>query len=129
MVGNQPLCGGDKVIKYILLLQLHPRLVPRFAVFAAAPQIGRSIDKPLLQQGQAQRIKFGRNGDVEAAISVEQRGIVSIELQSALENQKHRHPGAVFAGVEHLHASRSLRAWKPLIADSRKRVDSPAAMS
>src|ERR1700678_2744971 len=76
--------------------------MPPLAIFAAAAQVGGSIDEPLLQQGQAQRVELGSDGDVEAAISIEQGGIVSFELQSALENQKHWHPGAVSAGVEHL---------------------------
>src|SRR5580693_9512721 len=77
--------------------------MPLFAVLATAAQIGRSIDEPLLQQRQTQRIEFRGNSDVEAAVPVEQGGIASIELQPPFVNQKHGDPGAVFAGVEDLH--------------------------
>ena len=40
--------------------------------------------------------------DVESAVGVEQRGILSVELESFLVGQEHGDAGAVFAGVEDL---------------------------
>ena len=39
---------------------------------------------------------------LESAIGIEQCRVATVQLQSSLENEKHGHPGAVFAGVEDL---------------------------
>ena len=39
-VGDEPLGGGDEVVEHVLLVGLHPGLVPVLAVLAAAAQVG-----------------------------------------------------------------------------------------
>ncbi len=51
LIGDQPFCRGNKVIEDILLLQLHPRLVPLFAILTAAAYVGRGVNHALLSRG------------------------------------------------------------------------------
>src|SRR5262245_54094679 len=48
-VGNEPLGSGDIVIKDVLLLLQHPRLMPGFPIFATATQTGDSINPALFE--------------------------------------------------------------------------------
>ena len=53
---------------------------------------------------QAKRLteKPGREGNTEAAVAVEQRGIRSVKHDALLMCDKHRDPGAVLAFIEDL---------------------------
>src|SRR5207249_5509568 len=96
LVGNEPFRRRDEIIKDILLLELHPGLVPLLAILAAAANVGRSINEALFEQGEARRTERRRGGDVESAVGIEQRRIVAVEFEALLVNEEHRHARAVF---------------------------------
>src|SRR5947209_7832895 len=79
LVREEPLGGGDEVVEDLLLVELRPGLMPLLAVLAAAAHVRRGIDEALFEQGKAQRVEAGRRVDVEAAVAVEQCGVVAVE--------------------------------------------------
>src|ERR1700730_5350419 len=102
LVFDQVLGRGNKVVKYVLFLQLRSGLVPLFAVLAAAAHVCRSVNESLLEQRQPERAEPRRVCGVESAITVEQGRVVAVELDSFFVNQKHWHARAVFARIEDL---------------------------
>src|SRR4029079_11046804 len=77
-------------------------LVPFFPVFAPAAHVRRRIDESALQERQPERAEVWSGGDVEAAVTGQQRGVGAVQLQAFPVNQKHRYTSAVLADTEHL---------------------------
>jgi hypothetical protein len=75
----------------------HARLVPFLAVFAAAAQVGRGIDAAHLQPGQAAGGKRGHQGDVKAAVAIEQGRIPSVQGHVPVVGEEHGDLRAVAA--------------------------------
>src|SRR5688572_12728217 len=96
LVFDQVFGCGNKVVKYILLLQLCSGRVPFFAILAAAAHVCRRINESLLKQRKSQRTEARRGYAVESAITVKQCWIVAVELDSLFVDQKHRDASAVF---------------------------------
>ena len=76
--------------------------MPGLAVFAAPAQIGLGIDPAHLHPGHAADGKRRRQGDIESAVSVKQRGIGAVELHAFFTGDEHRHARAVFALIKNL---------------------------
>src|ERR1700690_4299613 len=76
--------------------------MPLFAVLSAAAQVGLGVDASHFKPDYIRHGEGWCERDVESAVGVEQRGILSVELDALLVSQEHGHAGAVFAGVEHL---------------------------
>src|SRR2546426_1581450 len=102
LVLDQVLGCGNKVVKYILLLQLRSSLVPLFTILAAAAHVCRGVNESLLEQRQSERAEARRVCEVESAITVKHCRVIAVELDSFFVNQKHRHLRAVFTRVEDL---------------------------
>src|ERR1041384_5839564 len=79
---DQVFSSGNEIVEDILLLQFCPRLMPLLTVLAAATHVARSIDHALFKQGQSSRAECRRSNDIETAISIKQRRICSIQLNS-----------------------------------------------
>ena len=69
---------GDEVVKDVLLLQQHAGLVPVLAELATAAQVGHGVDAALLEQDDVGRGEARGQRDVEAAVSVEHGGALSV---------------------------------------------------
>ena len=99
---TKELGGGDEVVKNVLFLVEHTGLVPFFAVFASAAQIGDGIYAALLEPNKDRDRKRGLKRDVEAAVAVKQCGVGAIEGQTFFMGDEHRDASAVFGAAEHL---------------------------
>ncbi len=99
---DEPLGRGDKVVEDVLLLELHPLLVPLFAVFATATDIRRRVNEALLENREAGGAERRRLHDVEATVRIKERGIVPVELEPLAMDEKHWNPCTVLARIEHL---------------------------
>ena len=67
LVLDQPLCGGDKVIKDVLLLGKHARLVPGLPELRSATDVGQRIHTALLHPPGGDGIENG--GQAATSIS------------------------------------------------------------
>src|SRR5215213_11558953 len=76
--------------------------MPLLAVLATTTQVSGRVDHALFQQRETQGAERRRGDDVESAVTIKQRGIVAVEFQAFLVDQKHRHARAVFAVVKNL---------------------------
>ena len=94
--------GGNEVVKHVLLFCAHAGFVPGLAVFRAAAQAGDGVDAAEFHPGGDGGAVGGRHGDVEAAIGVEQRGVLAVEAEPLFVAEEEGDAGAVFAVVEDL---------------------------
>src|SRR5215813_13395563 len=76
--------------------------MPLLAVFGAAPQIGLRINAAHLHPDQIADRKRRRQRDAKTPVAVEQRRILTVELQTLFVRDEHRHARAVLAVVEDL---------------------------
>ena len=76
--------------------------MPVFAVLAAAAQVRHGVDAAHLHPHQVADAEGRRQRDVEAAVAIQQRRVLAVELQAFLVGDDHRHARAVFAVVEDL---------------------------
>ena len=76
--------------------------MPLFSVFSPAAKIGHGIHAPHFHPGDATHAEAWCDGNVEAAVAVQQRRIVAVQLQAFLVSDEHRHLRAVFTGVKDL---------------------------
>src|SRR6266571_4872552 len=74
--------GGRKIIEYILLLREVAGLVPVFTELAAATNIRHYIDAAAVDPKPPREFKIWRQADPVAAVSVKQRWILSVTLNS-----------------------------------------------
>ena len=81
LVGDEPFGEGDEVVEDILLASAGAGIVPGFAVFAAAAEAGLRVDAAHLHPHDVGGRELGHEGDVEAAVGVEQRGCGAVELR------------------------------------------------
>jgi len=96
---DQPLGGGDEIIENVLFLLQHAGAVPVFPLLAAAAQIGQGVEAAGLEPRHHALVEFGRRGNAEAAIAVEERGIAAVSLQTFLMDQEHADAGAVLRWI------------------------------
>src|SRR3989304_6356773 len=92
---GEPLGGRDEVVEHVLLALEHPRLVPRFAVLAAAAEVRHGVDSARAEQHKTGRIEPGRQTDVEAAVAAEEHGPVAVLDDVPAVHEKHRHRRAI----------------------------------
>src|SRR5690348_14706575 len=76
--------------------------MPVFAVFAAAAEIGHSVNAAHFHPNKIGDTETGGKADVKTAVAVKQGGIVAVELQPAFVSDEHRDARAVLAIVEDL---------------------------
>ena len=76
--------------------------MPGLSVLPTAAKIGEGVNAAHLQPGNVGGREGRSHGDVESAVSVEQRRIVAIELDAFLRRDEHWDSRPVFARVEHL---------------------------
>ena len=69
----QILGRGEEVVEDILLLVQHAGAMPVFAELAAAAQVGHGEDAVAIEPGKQRLVELGRQADIEAAVSGEQR--------------------------------------------------------
>src|SRR5690606_2830163 len=122
LVVNEVFSSGDKVVKHVLLLLLDALLVPFDTVFATATNIGQSKHSlDVLNKEDVLHREVRLQADVEPSISVEQCGIVAIELHITVGNNKHGDACAILALVEYLTCFNIARvnADTGLIEDAR----------
>src|SRR5437762_14279649 len=74
--------------------------MPLLAVLAAAAHVCRRVNHALFKQSNARRAESRTVGDVEAAVTVQDRRIVAGEFESLLVGDEHRHARAAFTVVE-----------------------------
>src|SRR2546425_5823981 len=72
---DEVLRRGQKIVEHILLLLVHPRLVPLFAVLPAAPQVGHGVYTAQLEPREHAHREARRETDVESAVAVQLRRI------------------------------------------------------
>src|SRR5215831_3757329 len=92
---DEPLGGGDEIVEDVLLLRPLARFMPFLAIFGAAPEVGDREDAAFLHPGHGPRAEFGEQADVEAAVCVQDCGIVSIAPEALAVDEGNRDPGAV----------------------------------
>src|SRR5262249_17301830 len=76
--------------------------MPLLAVFGPAPQIRLRINAAHLHPDQITDRKRRRQRDAETAVAVEQRRILTVELQALFARDEHRHARAILAVVKDL---------------------------
>jgi len=99
---DEVLAGGDEVVEDVLFFEQHTGLMPFFAVFAAAAEVGHGKDAAIFEQYQAGSAEAGREADVEAAVAVQVGGVGAVELKALAVYDEHTDFSTVFAGVEDL---------------------------
>src|SRR5450432_666659 len=90
LVGDQELCGGNEIVKHILLFLQHAGAMPVFAKLCASAQVGDSEHAAVFQPKIAPTGKTRGEADVETSITGQQRGVLPIKLNSFLVKNKHR---------------------------------------
>jgi hypothetical protein len=101
-VGDQVLAGRREVVEHVLFVQQGAGFVPLLTVLAASAQVGHGVDAAHLHPLQSGDREPGAEGDVEAAVAVQQGGYVPVQLHILVTADEHRDLGAVLGGVEHL---------------------------
>src|SRR5258708_3349120 len=66
--------GGDEIGECVLLLPHAAGIVPGFAKFSAAANVGHSIDHAAIKQAQTVRTEVDWHGNAVAAVTIEQQG-------------------------------------------------------
>ena len=79
-LGNQILRRRDKIIKHILLTIFGARFVPGLAIFATTTKVGHRIHPTHVDPSGNRNTECRGHGYVEAAISIQQGGVVTVEL-------------------------------------------------
>ena len=88
-----------------------PTLVPGLSVLPAAADVGHGEHPAeVAHEDEAGDAVAGRDGDVEAAVAVEEGGVGAVQLQPLLMHHKHGHLGAVLTGVEDLQGGTGERS-------------------
>jgi hypothetical protein len=74
---DQPFGRGDEILVRLGPVELDGRLVPILAVFAAAADVGHRVGSPHIHPLDGRHLEARSDGDVEAAVTVQQRGVVA----------------------------------------------------
>src|SRR5699024_8966747 len=80
IVIDQIFGGSNKIIKDILFLHFDVLLVPAFAIFTAAAQVGYGKNTAHFQPGDPAGAEGGRQADVKSAITVQQGWLLPVEF-------------------------------------------------
>ena len=102
LLGDEPLGRRDEVVEDVLLVLEHAGLVPGLAVLRAPAQVGHAVDTALLDEHHRRGVEARREVNLEAAVAVEQAGVLAVELQVLAMGDEHRDLRAVLRGVEDL---------------------------
>src|SRR5581483_11471204 len=89
VLADQKLRGGNKIVKDVLLLAEHARLVPFLAVLTAAAKVGNRQNAAFFQKQEACGIERRGKSNVEAPVAIEQRRIVAVPSDALLVGQEH----------------------------------------
>ena len=76
--------------------------MPLLTVLATAAQVGQREHAALFQQQHTAGAEAGGEADVEAAVGIQQGGVLAVLLHALFVHDEHGHLGAVLAGIEHL---------------------------
>ena len=76
--------------------------MPLFTVFGTAADAGLCVYAAPLEERDAPRGEVRGHADVESAVTVDEGGVLAVQLKALLIGDEHRHAGAVLAFVEHL---------------------------
>src|ERR1700739_2433858 len=80
---DQVLRACDEIVEDVLLANQLSSLMPFFAVFPTAAKIGVNEDAVLVEPNSGQESEQTRRcADIEAAITVEKRGMAAIQLRA-----------------------------------------------
>src|SRR5207249_3034857 len=94
---------GGEVVEDVLLVLAHAGPVPGLALLAAAAQVGDRVDAAALDPGEDGGAVLGGEGDVEAAVAVQDGRPGAVGGQALVVQDEHAHLGAV-VGAERLLA-------------------------
>src|SRR6266536_6114514 len=83
---DQVVGGGRKIIEHVLLFREVAGLVPVFAELATTSNIRHDIDAAAIEPKSPRKLKIWRHANPVAAVSVKQRGVVSVPLHSLSQN-------------------------------------------
>ena len=94
---DQVLGHRGKILVGAVALLFQGGLMPLWAKLAAAPNVGHGIDTAFLHpRGSRNGAVVWRQRNFESAITVEQRGIRSIQLEVLARHHEIGHFGAIF---------------------------------
>src|SRR5579859_3914922 len=96
MALDQMLGRGDEIIEDVLLASQVACFVPMLAELATTAQIGHYIHSARIEPNAPSRIEARSHVDAVAAITIQQRGILSIQLQPLFAQNVERDFGSVF---------------------------------
>ncbi len=99
---DQPMGGVGEIVKHVLLVLQHARLMPGLAIDAAAAQIGHGIDPAEAQPGCDAGAEIGRDGDIEPAIAIEDGWVFAVKGNSLPRDDEHRHAHTAGGLIENL---------------------------
>ena len=87
-----------------MFLHLGAGLVPSLTILATTTQISVGANASLVEHGKwGARVAEARvHRHVEASVTIEEHGALTVFLQTLLVNEKHGNLGAVLAGIKHL---------------------------
>ena len=101
-VVDQPLGRGQEIVEDVLLVRLHPGLVPAASVLAAPAQIRHGVQSAALHPDQIADRKTRGQRNVEPAVAVQNGLPTARRTRAAAVRQEHRYSRAVPALEKHL---------------------------
>src|SRR6476620_3797940 len=93
---DQVFSGNRKIIEHVLLFREVASLVPVFAELAAATNIRHDVDAAVIEPKPPRKLKIWRQADPVAAVSVKERWVLAVSLQSFAEKNVERNFGSIF---------------------------------
>src|SRR5699024_1084258 len=109
IVIDQIFGGSNKIIKDILFLHFDALLVPAFAIFTAAAQVGYGKNTAHFQPGDPAGAEGGRQADVKSAITVQQGWLLPVEFHILSVYDEHGNFRTALAFIEYLFGGILLR--------------------
>src|ERR1019366_279347 len=95
--------GGDEIIEHMLLVRQVASLVPLLAVLASTAQVRNRIDAARVEPDAVRRVKAGREINAITAVTIQQRRVPAIALESFLVQDVDGHLCSVLRGREFSH--------------------------
>src|SRR5579859_931058 len=99
--------GRDEIGEGVALMAHAAGIVPGFAEFAAAANVGYGVDDAAIEQAKAIRTEIDRHGDAVASVAIKKKRRAAVARCRSFVDERERDSGAVvgdgvdsFAGVE-----------------------------
>src|SRR5690606_34108502 len=102
LLGYEVFRRSDEVVEDVLLLLLHPGLMPFLAILPTAAQVGHGEHAALFQRDHAAGAEAGAQADIEAAVGVQERRVLAVLRKALAVYDEHGHTRAILAVEEHL---------------------------